>query len=79
MTYRNKDFCEHVGKKHPREFQCTDCYDNACDCNCFSCMGVFCDNCEEILPIECSDVIDAWDKEHPQSFQLGEKRELKEK
>jgi len=52
--------CIHVGKLPPEKFQCIDCSDNARDCNCFACMGVFCEECNEMLDVECEDVRNAY-------------------
>lgn len=52
--------CPHVGVLHPEKFSCISCYDNAEDCNCFVCMGVFCEECNEIIDIECEDVRNAY-------------------
>lgn len=65
-TVTNKKYCEHVGKEHPLNFQCTDCEDTALNCNCNQCAGVFCDLCQSLYwDFNCDDVRDEWIKQNP--------------
>jgi len=51
--------CTHIGN-HPKNFTCIDCEDNAEDCNCNDCFGVFCEQCQEIVWISCDDIRTAY-------------------
>lgn len=70
--HEDKKVCPHVGKLHPRNFNCTDCEHTADKCNCFDCLGVFCSICNDIVWIEkdgkitsanCYDIVKAWGRE----------------
>lgn len=60
-----KETCEHAGVEHPIHFQCGDCEDTADNCNCFSCMMVFCEKCQEMIYKNCDEIRIAWDDKHP--------------
>ena len=57
-----KHGCEHIGKLHPREFQCIECEDTAEDCNCFDSAGVWCNGCNEIIWLDCEYIRWAWER-----------------
>ncbi len=57
--------CEHLGTEHPMFFQCGNCEDTADQCNCNVCGMIFCEKCQEMLFIDCDDVIRAWIDNHP--------------
>ena len=57
--------CAHLGVDHPMYFQCGNCDDTADTCNCNICGMVFCAKCQELLFIDCDDVLDAWIGVHP--------------
>ena len=57
--------CPHVGIEHPMYFQCGSCDDTADKCNCNVCGMVFCEKCQEMIFIDCDDVVEAWIKNHP--------------
>jgi len=59
------EYCSHVGFEHPFHFQCSDCEDNAMDCNCSSCMGVYCPFCDQLYwTFNCDDVCREWINKH---------------
>lgn len=52
--------CSHVGLEPPQNFDCVDCEDNAKECNCHDCMGVFCRKCQNVLSVNCEEVRQAY-------------------
>jgi len=62
--------CPHIGVLHPKNFDCFECNDNAENCNCHDCMGVFCNECNDdvwtfgkdnkLHTANCEDVRQAW-------------------
>lgn len=76
-----REVCPHIGILHPKEFHCADCDDTAEACNCFDCMGVFCDACGSFVwfrrkrdgrvsSANCQDVVDAYHDFHEQFRRL---------
>lgn len=45
--------CIHMGTEQLSNFWCTDCDDNAEDCNCMNCGGVYCDLCNSVYWVSC--------------------------
>lgn len=52
--------CPHIGKQPPEKFQCIDCDDHAKECNCTDCVGVFCQDCNEVIWLTCDAVREAY-------------------
>ena len=51
--------CSHIGDE-PKRFYCICCEDNAENCNCIPCMGVFCEQCNKVIDVECDEVREAY-------------------
>ena len=55
----HKHFCEHMlsaTRKDKGNFACQSCDDPIDQCNCYDCMGVFCQTCKTFIDIDCSEV-----------------------